>query len=129
MKKFVLIVESEEARSGYNDSVVTRNGDKFLVTLEPEGWVEATSEAWSGSPYSKRAFPNSVKVFNSEEDAVKFAKRWKGHPWWCVPNGNYKVIEVIPRFRPVHDGYTTAYEQPKNSESVTCSDEMLMVLM
>ena len=118
MKKFVLIVESKEARSGHNDTVMTRNGDKFLVTLEPEGWVEATSEIWSDL-YSKRGFPNSVKVFNSEEDAVKFAKRWKGHPWWCVPNGNYEVIEVTPRFRQVPDGYTAASEQCTNSDPVT----------
>jgi hypothetical protein len=105
MSKFVLIVESKEARSGYDNSVLTKAGDKFLVTIEPEGWVEATSSRWTGSLNESNGFPIRAKLFDSKDAAVKFGKRWKGHPWYCKPNGNFQVIEVKPIFKQVLDGY------------------------
>lgn len=105
---FAVIVESCEARSGYNDSIMTKAGDKFLVTVEPEGWVEATSSQWNGSLRNSNGFPHKPKMFDSREAAEKFAKRWKGHPWWCRPNGNFDIIEIEPVFKQVPDGYAIA---------------------
>ena len=105
MNKFAIIVESIEARSLYDDYVITRSGQKFLVVIEPEGWVEATSIRWTGSLKSSGGFPYKPKLFNSSESAAKFAKSWKGHPWDCKPNGNFEVVEVKEVFKQVHDGY------------------------
>lgn len=105
ISKFALIVESAEARSGYDNSVITRTGEKMLVTVEPEGWVEATSSRWTGSLNDSDGFPIKAKLFDSAEAATKFAKRWNGHPWYCKPNGNFEVVEVKPNFKQVLDGY------------------------
>lgn len=105
MNKYALIVESAEARTGYDNSVITQAGDKFLVTIEPEGWVEATSNRWTGSLNSSNGFPVNPKLFDSAEDANKFAHRWKGHPWYCKPNGSFEVVEVKPKFKQVLDVY------------------------
>jgi len=107
MNKFALIVESGEARSS-DDAVLTEDGDKFLVIIEPEGWVEATSSRWDGNLKSSNGFPHDPKLFKSPEAATKFAKRWGGHPWWCNPNGNFEVIEVRPVFEQVQVGYDFA---------------------
>jgi len=105
ISKFVLIVESHEARSGYNNTVLTESGDRFLVVDEPEGWVEATSAAWTGSLNDSNGFPHEPKLFESVGEAAAFAKRWEGHPWWCKPNGKYEILEMRPAFKQVQDGY------------------------
>lgn len=100
--KFAVVVESREVRSGYNNVLMTKAGDKFLVTVEPEGWVEATSSHWNGGLAN-------AKLFDCQTKAEEFAKRWKGHPWWCQPNGNFEVFEVRPIFKQVLVGYEAAH--------------------
>ena len=90
---FIVVVESKEARSSYKDNpILTYEGDRFIVLEDDEGWVEATSTIFINDE-----IPRGAKLFDTEKDAAKFAKRWKGHPWWCRPNGNYEIIEVIPK--------------------------------
>ena len=98
MNKFAIIVESKEAISGYNHTVMTKAGDKFLVTKDHEGWVEASSTRWNGEIEDPKLFP-------SRASAESFAKRWKGHPWWCKPNGNFEILEVKPVYTQVLRGY------------------------
>ena len=99
-KLYAVVVESSEARSGSpGEPIMTKEGEKFIVVNQPEGWVEADSRHWSGK------VPADAKVFKTPEAAEKFAKRWKGHPWWVKPNGNFEVIEVEPVFESKFAGY------------------------
>jgi hypothetical protein len=36
-------------------------------------------------------------TFDDPKEAKDFVKKWKGHPWWCKPNGKYELIAVQPR--------------------------------
>lgn len=93
--KFALIVAGKEARSGdAQKTVMTVAGERFWVMNEPDGWVEATSVRVDSS----QRIPADVKVFATAADAEKFARRWKGHPWWCKPNGVFEVVPVSPIF-------------------------------
>lgn len=96
MSRYVVLVQSREARSGTaGRPIMTADGEWFVVVVEPEGWVEATSQSYKlGHP-----IPADAKPFFSKEAAERFAQRWKGHPWWCEPNGNYQVLEVKPKIR------------------------------
>lgn len=97
---FALVVESHEAKA-VSGTVLTKDGELFWACVEPEGWVEATSSRCT----DKNCVPGDAKIFKNEEAAGKFAARWKGHPWWCKPNGNFEVIRVEPVYRRVLDGY------------------------
>lgn len=101
--KFVVLVESEEARSSVaGNPVLTKDGDRFWVTTDREGWVEANSVKMEGLS----SIPVDAKPFKTREDAEEFALRWNGHPWWCKPkHGKHEVIEVRETYRPVHSGY------------------------
>jgi len=98
---FVIKTECKKAISGYKDSVVTNEGDKVWVVKEPEGWVEATSRSLTFCLEP----PQDCKTFATYEAAEKFIKRWKGHPWYSVPNGNYEIIEVEQKYKQVVDGF------------------------
>ena len=95
---FILVVSSKEEKCA-NDSIMTQEGEKFLVLNEPEGWVPATSCHWDGE------IPKDAKTFSSIKLAEKFAKKWKGHPWWCNPNGNFEVIPVEPLYETKQVGW------------------------
>lgn len=100
---FALLVVGKEMRSGAaGQPIIAHEGDKFWVCNESEGWVEATSRNFR----SELEIPADIKIFRSAEAAVLFAQRWKGHPWWCSPNGTHSIIEITPKYRKVLDGYT-----------------------
>lgn len=103
-KLFGLVVESREAKSTAGHTL-TKNGERFWVTVEPEGWVDATSVRVD---WVKEKVPYDLKTFPTREAAERFAKKWKGHPWWCNPNGNYEVVEVTQRYKTTPDGYSLA---------------------
>lgn len=107
--KYAVIVTSLEARSGVNlQPVVTEAGRKFWVLNEPDGWVEATSIQVDHPFHKDGSLPSDLKVFDTHEDAEAFARRWKGHPWWCRPNGEFEIVTVEPNTRQVVDGYRRA---------------------
>jgi hypothetical protein len=85
-----VIVTSKEAKSGAaGNPVMTAEGERFWATVEPGGWVEASSSrVRDDSP------PGDPLVFKTREQAEEFAKRWKGHPWWCVPSGQYEIVPL-----------------------------------
>jgi len=98
---YAVVVESKEARSGaVGKPIITRAGEKFIATVEPGGWVEATS-----SHYRPGSIPKDAKTFTSFAAALRFARSWKGHPWWVIPNGNFEIIKVQPVYRQVLDGF------------------------
>lgn len=103
MSRFIIFFKCKEALA-YNKKVLTKAGELACVMTEPEGWVEAT--AWSVP--DSNTIPDCAKKFPSYESAEKFIKRWKGHPWYCVPNGEYEIIEVVPRMVQVQQGFEAA---------------------
>jgi hypothetical protein len=99
---FVIKTECKQANSGTKEkSLVTREGEKVWVVKEPDGWVEATSTSIHLYPEP----PQDCKTFETYAAAEKFIKRWKGHPWYYVPNGNYEIIEVEPKYKQVVNGF------------------------
>ena len=99
MSTFGLIVQGSETRSS-DGSIIGREGEWYLVCDDHDGWVEADSMR-----YENGNIPTCVKKFKTPEIAQKFAKRWKGHPWWCKPNGVYKVISMEPKYETRTIGY------------------------
>lgn len=99
--QFCLIVYGREAKT--NDGyVVTKEGDAFWVeTDEPDHWVEASSSRCN----DRSAVPGHIKTFQTREAAQEFAKRWKGHPWYCDPSGDFDVIEIVPQYVQVFSGW------------------------
>lgn len=88
-----VIVTSNEAKSGARGNpVMTKEDERFWATVEPEGWVEASSVR-----YGDGVVPGDPLTFPTQERAEAFAKRWKGHPWWCVPNGQYEIVPLVAR--------------------------------
>lgn len=71
------------------------------VCIEEGGWVEATGMSCD----FERGIPKDIKTFDTKEDADRFIKRWKGHPWYYKPNEEYEIIEVIPKYKQVQDGW------------------------
>ena len=102
MKKFIVIVESLAAIAS-SGNIVTKNGEKLLVINDPENWVEATSRSLNF--YKNENLPKDVKTFDSHETAERFAKRWKGHPWYCKPSGKFEILEIKPVYEQVLKGY------------------------
>lgn len=98
---YALIVESREVRAE-SGRAMTEQGARFWVTRCE--WVEATSTRMVGTD----AVPRFVKLWDSADDAEAFAERWGGHPWWCVPNGTYEVVPVVPRTETVVTGWARA---------------------
>ena len=94
---FALIVSSLQVKSGKD--TMTESGERFLVMVEPEGWVPATSSLYKGEIYG------GAKLFETAEAAEDFAKTWRGHPWWVKPGKKFEVIEVRQKFKKVPDGY------------------------
>lgn len=92
-KKFALIVTGRKVKD------MVQSGQEFLVEVEPEGWVAATSTRFDGS------FTGRTKIFSSEDEAVNFAASWDGHPWWCKPTDKFRVIEIKQKYKQVPDGY------------------------
>jgi len=103
---YAVIVHSKEARSGdKNGTVMTKDGDRFWACIEPEGWVDADGRQVVGETP-----PADVKVFNSPREAEKFAKRWKGHPWWVRPNGTFEVVPLVPNMVVVQQGWKRTWQ-------------------
>ena len=95
MRHRILPYHTLQERSNFPEtSKMTSEGEKFIVVQCDGGWVEAESRHYTGK------IPLNVKLFESKEDAIKFAQRWQGHPWWCKPNGNFQVYKVKPKTEP-----------------------------
>ena len=101
---YALIVHSKQV-VGESGWVATTEGERFWVLIEPEGWVEATSIKVDSSVLESK-LPKDLKTFETEKAAAAFAKRWKGHPWWCEPNGTFETVRVERKYKQVPDGFT-----------------------
>lgn len=100
--RYAIIVQGKEVKAD-NGNLMTREGDRFWVLREPQGWVSATSTRFKG--YEN--VPSDILTFESEAAAKEFASKWNGHPWYCRPYKR-KGLEIVPvqvRTRVVFDGY------------------------
>lgn len=92
LSKYGVVFASKEARSGLDDSVVTRAGEQYCVVECEGGWVEATSRLVMNR---SEAFPSDLKLWDSAEAAEQFMSAWNGHPWYAVPE-SWEVLKVVP---------------------------------
>lgn len=84
-------------------SVAVSDGNWALVEEDlPDHWVEATATLHSKTP---PPINGRAKVFKTRAAAENFGKKWTGHPWWIVPGGEVKAVEVTKKYRRVFDGY------------------------
>lgn len=101
---YIVVVTSKQVLAQDN-SVMTKDGERFIVIECEEGWVEATS-----TRFDKNNIPKGALTFKTKHEAHEFAHRWQGHPWWCIPSGQYAVIKVRRKYRQVLSGYDMAEE-------------------
>ncbi len=102
--RYAIIVRGKE-QLAYDKTVMTRDGERFWVMNDHDGWVDASSVHWT----SDGAVPADVKTFESKEAADRFARRWKGHPWWCSPKpGEHEIVAIEPVFEQRRVGYKVA---------------------
>ena len=95
--RYIVVYECKEAMST-DGSVLTGNGEKALLCDEPNSRVPATGTYYDGSNKNISVW---AKHFSSEHKAHEFMKKYKGHPWYYIPNGNYEVIKINPVYRQV----------------------------
>lgn len=101
---YAVIYKCKEARYGLKDrTIITREGDEALLCIEPEGWVPATSRMFREGC----GFGDAV-MFGTEEAAHTFMEKYRGHPWYSIPSGEYRLVALKPKFRLVPDGYELA---------------------
>ena len=65
-------------------------------------WGETCRGADSGR------VPDDVRIFETIGDAIEFTGEFKGHPWYYLPNGDWKIVEVLPKMVRVQAGWQEA---------------------
>jgi hypothetical protein len=81
-------------------SIVTAEDDLAWVCKEEGGWVDASS-----CPADDDGFiPEDIKVFKTYKSAERFAKKWEGHPWYCIPK-SFKIFKVKSVIKQVFSHY------------------------
>ena len=90
--RYIVVYECKEAKSD-DGSVMTKRGEKALLCKGEWGPT--------GSPDKSCFGVGAAMRFNSEQEAHEFMKQYKGHPWYCIPNGKYEVIKVKPVYKQV----------------------------
>lgn len=114
---YVVVVTGEEARSAHN-TIVAHAGIKWLVIEERDGWVEATAtHLIVGADGMISNLWGNPKLFDTAEKAKAFVSKWKGHPWYCIPSGEYSIIEV----EPVHERVLSGYRAVSDHNNQTLS--------
>ena len=104
MKNHLSYVIFFECKAAPDDGSITKDRQLACVINEPEGWVAATSYSVDRS----NAIPGDAKIFTSVLECDKFMDEWKGHPWYRVPNGTYKIVLVKPRMVTIQQGWEVA---------------------
>lgn len=92
--KYALQVQGAETRNA-NGEIIGEEGEWYWVLEDREKWVAASSISVN-SMFSRGTIPADALLFSSAEKAAQFARKWKGHPWWCRPNGNFLAVAVKP---------------------------------
>lgn len=97
-----IMFQTTDCPSGYDGTLVSKEGDWHWIVTEPDGWVPATSVRANNG-----VVPSDVKVFASEPSAQAFIKRWSEiyHPWYGKPNGTYKLVKLKAKAKLAFVGY------------------------
>lgn len=101
---FALIVKSKKVGS------MTEAGSEFIVRACDQGCVPATSSLLL---MTDQVLPKDTMLWPTEEKAEEFARNWEGHPYWCRPNGKFRVVAVTPKYVQVHDGFLIKGSDPE----------------
>lgn len=96
---FVIQVVCKEVKA-YDKSILTKDGATAWVSEIDGGWVPATG-------YFCDEIPKEILSFRTYQSAEKFAKKWDGHPWYCVPK-SFKIFEVKAVTKEVFSHYELA---------------------
>lgn len=104
-----IIVTSREMRCNTPErTIMTEHGTKLWIILEPQyDWISSEIVSDPEKPSLL------LKTWDTMLEAESFAKKWKGHPWWCSPIA-YDVIEVEPRIVPRQEGWIVRRSQQEN---------------
>lgn len=98
---YIIKTQCKEAVS-QSGKVMTQEGESVWIIEEPEGWVPATS---TSVEFNKGCIPKDVLTFDTYKAAELFIKRWKGHPWYYIPNGTYEILKVEANLITVQNGW------------------------
>ena len=86
MTKYAVVIYCKEHYHG-ND-LVTKKDERVIVTNGE--WGDTSSD------FDPNDIDKDVKIFATKESAEKFAKKWKGHPSYYNPSGQFEIIELEP---------------------------------
>ncbi len=101
--RYAVIVSSRQAKA-FDGAIRTKHGEEFWIMIAHDGWAAATSSRFCGMSQ----VPGDVKPFDTRAEAEEFAKRWKGHPWWCDANGTFRIVEIVPHMITIQRGWDLA---------------------
>ena len=97
--RYIVVYECKEAKCD-DGSLMTKSGEKALLCKGEWGPT--------GRQYPSCFGLSGAIQFNSEQEAHKFMRKYKGHPWYYKCNGNYEVIKIKPVYKQVIDRWDVA---------------------
>jgi len=69
-------------------------------------WVVQGDFGWTSSAGLPKDLPHLI-AFEDKQVAENYAAKWKGHPWYYLPE-KVEVVEVKPRYKQVLEGWDAA---------------------
>jgi len=95
-KLYTVLMESDEAKNTHTGSIVSKHGTWHVPYMD-QGY-ETTMRV--DTPDDIRNYLNKdIMRWATAKGAAGYAKRMTkaaAHPWYFIPNGNYKVIKLKP---------------------------------
>ncbi len=92
-------MQSDEAKNDVMNKIVTKQGEWFWPYMD-EGYE--TSMHFNPDRDMTEGLMHDVMRWATAKGAAGYAKRLagkQGHPWYFLPNGNYKVIKLKPQYK------------------------------
>lgn len=100
-EQFALIISCQKVKSNIDEtSIMTEEGEQVWISRSDFCPTSTTMFM-----YPRENPPTDLMTFSSKEKAEEFAKQWKGHPWYYIPNGNYEVVTIRPKMVEVQKGF------------------------
>lgn len=95
---YALYIQSKEVKDaqGY---VYTVDNTWFLILKDEWGDTGVAVEGVGSLAFTFVYSWKALRTFNTIDAARDYAAAFKGHPWYCSPNGTFEVVEVMPTFR------------------------------
>lgn len=96
---FVLLFESKEVKNAHG-YIVTKLGDRFWIVQGEWG----VTSSMAVDLLRDELLPKDLLLFDTIDEANKFAKWWDPHPWDMQPN-MFFVVPVEPVYSKKPIGY------------------------